>query len=421
MWLLTALAVIDRYNRLPPHDLTNLSECGDWTLRGSAVSMKSFIRLTSAVSGDFGAVCNRIPTTFRDWMFELEISARGKDKGGRGFFWYFTDEACAEISLRYNGLAMWVNTSTNNSQGYSPLYLVGNNGSLADLEAATPVGEIQLRNMKRPIRIQVRRTGDHVKITSDTRLIHDTYITGLPDYGFFSVSAATEISSDTNDLHGIRVLPLATESRKVNTEEYDRRIRKELEGYQQGRSEPKKIRRMVMRTIQKYGNQSKSKKDVLDAKNIDLRDAFKMIIEAKYRGESFTNVILLNNFINNYVEKTVKKAVSKITLATEEYSSIQESINLLWADFRSSLMEMRMSTRMTMQAIEKEVVAMAKDLKLHDVKASDAMLSADNARAQTGESFTATGLYFVMILELVAYVIFFLYKRQKTAGFKKLD
>jgi hypothetical protein len=55
------------YSLIPPLDRTNLSEVGNWTFRGSAVNMKSYVRLTSdAITAEDGALCYRAKTAFRD-------------------------------------------------------------------------------------------------------------------------------------------------------------------------------------------------------------------------------------------------------------------------------------------------------------------------------------------------------------------
>jgi len=50
------------YSLSAPFEKTNLSEIGDWTMCGSAVRMKSFLRMTASASANkYGAVCIRTP------------------------------------------------------------------------------------------------------------------------------------------------------------------------------------------------------------------------------------------------------------------------------------------------------------------------------------------------------------------------
>jgi hypothetical protein len=106
MWPILAQVAISSFQRgfslVDPHKLTDVGEIGNWTIRGSAVSMRHFIRLTSADSNRSGAICTRVPTDFRDWRVELELNAfRGK-----GFYFSFSSDQCPNPETSSNGFSV---------------------------------------------------------------------------------------------------------------------------------------------------------------------------------------------------------------------------------------------------------------------------------------------------------------------------
>ena len=128
-------SIEDRYSAVPPFEFTNISEIGNWTLRGSAANMKKYIRLTSTVDGDYGSMCQRVPTLFKDWQFEVEIKANNNRKiGGEGFWFYFTEEVCPEMLLQFTGFSIWINTTQTDPTGQSPIYFVNNDNKVIDFD-----------------------------------------------------------------------------------------------------------------------------------------------------------------------------------------------------------------------------------------------------------------------------------------------
>jgi hypothetical protein len=111
---LWSAARASQYSLFPPFDLTNANytEIGNWTLRGSAFHMRSFIRLTSQGSFTGGGLCHRVPLYAREWIFEAEVSAVGGD-GGREFSFLYTTELCMDEWLHFHGLAIIIHTGFN--------------------------------------------------------------------------------------------------------------------------------------------------------------------------------------------------------------------------------------------------------------------------------------------------------------------
>jgi hypothetical protein len=103
MWLILVQVAISSFQRVfslvDPHKLTDVREIGNWTIRGSAVSMGHFICLTNAHSNRAGAVCTRVPTDFRDWRVELELNAFS----GKGVYFSFSSDQCPNPKTSSNG------------------------------------------------------------------------------------------------------------------------------------------------------------------------------------------------------------------------------------------------------------------------------------------------------------------------------
>jgi hypothetical protein len=101
---LTSCAVEPSYSIYAPFRYTDPGEVGNWSLRGSAIPMRHFIRLTPALPNMTGAVCSLIPTNFRDWNLTVRLSAFG-GLGGIGFRIIFSSRVCRASS---DGFTVWI-------------------------------------------------------------------------------------------------------------------------------------------------------------------------------------------------------------------------------------------------------------------------------------------------------------------------
>ena len=62
------------FNIQSPIFSSNISEIGMWALRGSAINMKKFIRLTSLLTNDYDGLCSFHKTFSNDWQIYFNFS-----------------------------------------------------------------------------------------------------------------------------------------------------------------------------------------------------------------------------------------------------------------------------------------------------------------------------------------------------------
>lgn len=430
LFIQSSLSLEGRYSIVPPFEFTNISEIGNWTLRGSAANMKKYIRLTSTIDGDYGSLCQRVPTLFSDWQFEVEVkSFNNRFRGGEGFWFYFTKEVCPEMLLQFTGFSIWVNTSKTDSKGRSPIYFLNNDqNQVIDFNDYKPLGYVKLRNTTDPFRLRITKKAKTIKVDHATDLGTGYYeecfhITNnsLLDYGYFTFSAITGSSLyyDNNDLFSIRTFALSKYQKEFD-DDISAKNRKVIEAALDVRRTMKQERRAKMVNMLKYNEDATNHQNTISGGSYDIKDAFKIIKEAHKRGTDTVTVTQLKSFINSYVETTITKAMKKIDMAFDKFDETKLDMNDLWGYLKTQLLDLSMETKQSLKALETECLSFAKSINLQDLNQTSLQQSV-KINDNMNDSKISRILFYIMIVEVICYVAFFIYKRHKTHGFIKVD
>lgn len=430
LFIQSSLSLEGRYSIVPPFEFTNISEIGNWTLRGSAANMKKYIRLTSTIDGDYGSLCQRVPTLFSDWQFEVEVkSFNNRFRGGEGFWFYFTKEVCPEMLLQFTGFSIWVNTSKTDSKGRSPIYFLNNDqNQVIDFNDYKPLGYVKLRNTTDPFRLRITKKAKTIKVDHATDLGTGYYeecfhITNnsLLDYGYFTFSAITGSSLyyDNNDLFSIRTFALSKYQKEFD-DDISAKNRKVIEAALDVRRTMKQERRAKMINMLKYNEDATNHQNTISGGSYDIKDAFKIIKEAHKRGTDTVTVTQLKSFINSYVETTITKAMKKIDMAFDKFDETKLDMNDLWGYLKTQLLDLSMETKQSLKALETECLSFAKSINLQDLNQTSLQQSV-KINDNMNDSKISRILFYIMIIEVICYVAFFIYKRHKTHGFIKVD
>ena len=419
------------YSLIPPLETTEIGEIGNWTIQGTATNLKNSVRLTSAVPSSIGSICQRVPTLFKEWSIELEIKASNpdgnNDKPGHGIWFFYSQEVCPEFSLDFNGFTFWVNTSSTDSNGYSNVYFAKGNQN-TDLSKLKPVGKVRARDEKKPLRIQISRRFDRLTVdaTKDTILerIVDEDIKGTPDYGYFTLSAVTTSERvDNNDILSMRVYSMSPIDHPNKNHDFSTENRKFIENSKRERRKMKERRHKAMETVLKFLEESKKSNKKLNAKtDLDLKEAVKVIDEAYRRSLNTMTLDTLEQFIQETVDATVTTAQKKIELAQAKYSETQQDIDELWSSLKRQLVDLAIEEKEALQLIQQEVLEYAKHINFANTKINpDSTADLKKEAANLTDSNLTNILLIISLIEIVLYLIFFLYMRRKTDNFKKRD
>lgn len=418
--------VSNQYSLIPPFSYTNLSEVNDWTIRGSVANMKNYFRLTNAIPNSFGGVCHRVPTRFKDWIVEIEVSAKGGNSG-EGFYFYFTKECCPDINSRFNGFEIWINTSQTNLSGYSPIYFYKSiNDEPFNQSAIRNVGGTIIRKLKSPLRLRIIRQNNQLQMDATTDNSHQKIFSidesNIIDYGYFSFYANTATKTDNNDLYSIRTLPTSTNLESKSAIDYSSVNRKMLQDNVIARRIMKEKRRSKMPVSNKYGKIVEQNEGNLTGEAQNLKDAFLIIKESDIRSLETVNVVSLKKYIDETIDSTIQKASKMIEMASMKFDETKIDMNDVWSYLKTQLIDLSVESTKALKQMREEALQYAKEIKLstvdpNKVKKNIHLLENDNNQ----DSLISKILIFICFLEFIAYVVFVMIQRKKTHGFKKAD
>jgi hypothetical protein len=253
-------------------------------------------------------------------------------------------------------------------------------------------------------------------------LFRANFATAQPDYGYFTVYAVTSsILSDNVNVHAIRTRAHTSVDYAHISEQLLKNNRKVLESDAINRREAKIARRNALLptmfrylgTMEKYSNNIGSVNAVTD-----MRDAFALVEEAAKRGMEAVTIDMLKVFINRYLQDTLAGAGKKVNLAMDRFDDARGEMGEMWLYLRSQLFELAGETKIALLEIANEAGRTTRALQIDRV--SPEVLQSKAVPASDGSGGGAV-LVFIMALELIAYVIFFIIKHRKTGGFKKID
>jgi len=416
-FLVFSRSVEERFSLLPPHELTNVSEIGNWTIRGHTSNLKSFLRLTSSIPNQYGGVCQRVPTMFRDWSVDLDIQAHSGD-GGKGIWFYFTNEVCPDLPLVYEGFTIWINTTEKNVKGESPVFFAANNGSILDFAKIAPSGHIKLLGNNGILTITITRENSKVTLKEGKRVIFTQEVRDLIKFGYFTVAAVTSATSNNHDLYSIRTFALSLYEQNEFQFDISAKNRKIIEDEVLRRRFRKNLRRAKMMVTKYYMKQIEAAKSKLNGDNAVIVDAFSLINEADSRAQDTVTVESLSRYIENFIDATIEKAQNKINLAFEKFDETKLDMNEMWSDLRTKLLGLSMETKSSMAILERDIMTSAKSMKLENLNTKGLGQSLETESSHISVSPISKSFVIISIAELIAYVIFFIYKHKKTKGFK---
>jgi hypothetical protein len=422
--VLAAAAHEPIYSLIPPLERTNLSELGNWTFRGSAVNMKSFVRLTSdALMAEYGALCYRAKTPFRDWILDIELLAKGGPTGGTGFTFLFTDEVCPEHSETFTGLQITVNTTQTDESGESPVYF-----SESSFEGARKHGHIRVRNIKSPIRLQLTKRENEltVQYTEFMRYLplFEVKLNSTPEYGYFTIaSQSTAEHGDNNDIHAIWTRPESDYKWGHIPSNQPYENRKVIETNAVKRRERKQARRDAMlQSMHRYlGQMEKSDNSLARGpREVVFKDAFRLVEEAQERGTEAVTIDHLKVWIHTYVMDTIGAAGKKVREAMDRIEEAKGSVADIWSFVREELMDLATETKEALTVLSEQSLEEARRAHIEKIT-PDVFQDAVENQTTVGTGFLTWLLPLTSVVEGIAYLIFFCVKRQQTHGFKKMD
>jgi hypothetical protein len=412
------------YSLIPPLDRTNLSEVGNWTFRGSAVNMKSYVRLTSdALTTEYGALCYRAQTAFRDWIIDIDLLAKGGPKGGTGFTFFFTDEVCPEHSQTFTGFQITVNTTETDESGESPVYF-----SESSLDGARKYGRIRIRNIKNPIRLQLTKHENELTVQHTEFMrylpLFQVKLKSTPEYGYFTIaSQSTAERGDNNDVHAIWTRPQSDYEWGHIPANQPYENRKVIETNAVKRRERKQQRRDAMlQHMHHYLRQMQDADNVLPQapRDVAFKDAFRLVEEAQERGTEAVTIDHLKVWIHHYVTDTIGAAGKKVREAIDRIEDAKGSTTDIWNFVREELMELAGDTKEALMILSNESLEEARKTNIEKIT-PDGFQNAIEDEAAAGTGLLTWVLALISFVEGMAYVIFFCIKRQQTHGFKKVD
>lgn len=410
-------------NLVPPHESTNISEVGAWTLRGTATNMKRFIRLTSSRWNVNGIACKRIPTFVRDWTVEIELHVEGDGRPGGGVYFYFSREVCPVLFSTFTGIMLRVATSETVKNGTAPLYYMNTKENVAE----RVVGFVNIRG-ESSTTLYIGRHGPVLTIDasespgSEVVRIATVRDDDVITHGYFSVSAKTDHTfTDTHDLIAFREFPESGKKRNDTEYDYSEINRGVIENAKRERWFAKERRRQAMSVSRDMFQALYDKDKILDGADFDLRKVFLMIQEMRDRAEHDVAVKDLANVMFSKVQRSVDIADIMISSAASSLSAVSEDMSEALSDLRMKLKDMGISAHQQMDEMMTEVYARANDLGLAVAEVHGSKFALESRASFLQDSSLGVALLSVAATEGVCYLIFFFIKRSRTKGFKKLD
>ena len=354
------------------------------------------------------------------------MSAHDGEIPGDGIFFYFTSEVCPTFPLEFKGFTMYIDSSTVDKDGKSPVFYQ----NMATTQDAELVGHVPLRSSDKTLSLHISRRENHIVVDASNDMRYDRVFekddNELIDYGYFTVAARTEARhTDAHDLVSVRVYPMPQRGGESGAPDssidWSAKNRKVIENEKRQRKSKKERRRKAMPSVFKMFNKSVDHGKQLDGSDTNLRDALTIISEAQARMSQGVSVNTLQRFIETIVDYAVDSADRKMMMAASRFDETSEELNVLWAQLRSKLLTLAISTAQDMTTMKEEFEGIVKHMKLDELDTGKANSQLSGSVTSVDESMVTLILSVIALVECVCYVIFFCVKRAKTDNFKKLD
>lgn len=377
--------------------------------------MKTFLRLTSAgIPNDYGCICHRVPTLFRDWAVDLEMKVSGEKDARSAVTLYYSSTVCPRHPTKFKGFRLTFNSTTAGEESTITF-------SENKLSRGEDIAKIKIRNTQSVMRFRLTRLDNSLVIETydngELKKLCSASIPRSPYFGYFTISAENIESGDTNDLIAFRTQPLS----EYETAQFDESLlitnRKIIETDVLNRRKAKKERRTNnMPRMNEYVQKMRHRnaEQLYDGEEFDIDDAFELIHEAEKRGLDAVTIEQLKIFIAKRLDTTVRSATQKIDHVLERFDESKLDMSEMWSYLREQIVALALEARQSMRNLEKESIASVRDMDIHG-------LAMEMPDAAATSSSLSKWLFVVAAVEAVAYVVFFVRQYKKTAGFKKVD
>lgn len=405
----------------PPYIFTNFSEIESWSIVGSAVNLKSYLRLTNLVTNDFGGVCNRIPTNFDNWSVTLEMASL-KGNCGDSYHLYFTKEFCPKIGEDFAGFKILINmTQGVKKSEFASLYFIKGTKvrKIGDIRlSGTAVQLEKLHVEKRGNIVGIQVIGNYRKHFYDIRLDNDN--NDNKSYYFSFYANTNEKYTDENNLISVTTIALSDMKDNENkTEYYSTLNRKIIQNNVYQRKELKKQRRSKMILTNRYNEEIQKNENILNGKNVNLKDSFEIIKESYDRSNTTITSDYLYDYFTNKIGKATHNAIVTVNLVSERLGEIKKELNSIWIDLNEQLQSLKRDSMSLKNTISDESIDFAKRINL---KSLDKKQQKDRINhIFNNESKISKVIFIICSIEFILYAFFFIYKHKQTKGFKKID
>ena len=431
-----------KYDLKTPFNTKNQTDLDfGWSIFGNTATTKQFIRLTSAVTENYGGICQQKPTLSKDWTAEIELRARDGN-GGDGFWIYYSSDFCVAkqydlledgdpndpetfkltqvFPKNWEGFLLWINTT--NVVGKSSVYLLqSTKGQEINFEKAVSKGPFNVRGDE-PLTIKLVKKGSFIQARFSRGYNiynYDATFTNLPEYGYFSIAASTVAYADNNDILSFRFTENSPETNKNVEDDIGYKNRLSLLLDKDKRRMMKQRRYTEMKTSMEYDKERKEKEHKMDGKKYDFKDAFQMAKESTQRLSQSVTKEALEDFIVREIDKQFAETIININLQMTRFNETKQDVEEIWLNLKNQLRDLTISSRADMAALGNELIDMAKKTTLTsaqdlDSRELDRMIRKESA-------FITFVLILICVVEVVLYVIWFFYKLKRTDHFKKAD
>lgn len=407
----------------PPHEFSDVGEMGNWTVRGAALNFKQFIRLTSSQPEQYGAVCNRVPTNFRDWRLELQVNAWGGD-GGNGFEFIFSEEPCPDQEAPFTGFVVTIAADESEDLGelvFSPLYISDHRLTPEERNRTESMCSVPVRSDDELLELVITRKGNNVSVSyaDDEReegdwglLCASLEMKDLAEYGYITVSAST--GKDGDDDHDLYFVNMLSESVETSYDkDYSQANRKIIEGFVETRREKKMRRRANMPLMQKY------RAEQMEA--YKLSDALGLVNEMHLRAQMVVSKTYIGDFIDASIDEKLKKANEKIAFAMASFENLKEDLDAIWTGINQSLIDVTEEAQGQVDMVIKDVMSYANILGTGGENSPLYRTAYGDALVDMEDPVISTIFIGICICEAVVYLVFVLIRLRKTQFFKKAN
>lgn len=411
------------HSLIPPLVNTNFLEIGNWSLRGTAVNIKRAVRLTSATENQVGSICHRRPSLHKEWRVELQISAVGGN-GGCGFWFYFTKEVCPLLPLTFNGFVMWINTTDNDKEGQSSIFLEKSDGNMIDVTKAKPIGRVLIRGIESTVVVCVTKSNG--KITVGVKDAKDNIIncgevssSKIPDYGYFTVTSVSSEYYDENEIATIKYYSISKEDNPEAGKDYSSINRKIIDDVVFPRRIIKQRRRAMLPHMTSFLEEINQSNGKLNGKNVDFNKVIDILVDIHNRANMMISIDGLVSFINGKIDKVLSTAEQKINSSDLVVDELETELTKLWSHTKA---EVNRLSEVNPDHFKDSIESLVQNVEnmgfKHINHASERKKLREKIKRLSGESRTPI-LFWISIVEFIAFVIFIIFKWFSTDKFKR--